>query len=710
MFLTSALTVGQLTFILRATIQILNYGGIFLIGYIVLASAPRVASLQTHDALNRIVGRETATKVTGKWILDVIRGRNGDPTKSPRLVLALTLLSVYGLLVSLSDLGFLGLYSCHASRTFNDRPASVNDTESAQAMIRAAMVNGTDPSSVKSYRCDSVNLVEIGDVSLGTNDTLHQCASWHNSSFADPSIFTGINTTDSDMLLPRYLRHHNHSRSAFVDLNSYRQGLGASLVSNTTIRNGQVVEPHDTGFRVVFGVPSLKPGQSVTLEKNMALEVDVGCMNLGIFASHDPDAMGQGIAYFSEKSDWREYAGPEHLRDALSKTVDEVRKYYTPIFNTSLKDGFRTINATDFKLSETPRVDNFILPDIGNTTDGGDATRWIRGNCTEMLSRQLGLDDSIAPQYIKLGADTCDFVALTSMVAEDGDLLQLGSKMVCASSTQINMVSGTVSRAVETGEVTVNMSRLPSDLNQLRADYFDAVNGTNGTQYVPFSPILRYTLSDNSNGPTSHFIYSKGGTVSGGLGTASPGNILSGVGSAMMEIGDLQFTDYDCLKSFDVSDDGVVILAPSTAVRWYGQLGASYILNSLTYNGWVAASSPAVLVSDIAGPLGTCYRSPYAVSFIPLLVAAVLVACWILFLIITRALVGVRTVQDCYGGMKPYWGVVCPTVAAQDAILAWQSVPGPHLQLVSSGQVINVGDARTAATHLSSPPEMLGKA
>ncbi|KAK7050983.1 hypothetical protein VNI00_005095 [Paramarasmius palmivorus] len=707
MFVTSALTVGQLTFILRAVIQVLSYGGIFIIGFIVLASAPRVASLQTHDTLNRVVGRETAARTTRKWIFNAIRGKNGDPVSSPRLILALTLLSVYSLLVALSDLGFLGLYACNASYTFEDRPASVNSTERAQSVLNTALVNGTNPSTVKSFRCDSTEPFQLGDVSLGTNDTIYVCTSWHNSTLADFSAFTGINTTDSDILLPRFLRSVNHSRADIFDLNSYRTSFGTRLTRNTTVANGIVVEPNDTGMRTLFGVPSLQPRRSVDVQKTMALEVEVGCMNVGIFSSHDPDAVGRGLDYFSETDTWRVYTGPENLRDVLSKTVDDVRSYYSPFFNTSSQDGYRIINSTGVRFTDYPQIDNFFLPDTSTTMDGVDVTGWIKGNCTERLRTQLSLDPSMASDYDKRAGDTCELVVVTGMVMEDGDLNQVASKMVCATTTQVNMVSGTVS-ASETGQVTVNMTRLPSDLNQLRADYFDIVPGQNATQYNTFDPIIRYTLSDNPNGATSHFIFNINGHVGKQSGAGSGGFILAAAGTAIIDLSNVGLGGDTSLQSLDV-DESSFTWGPGTATKYFGRLGASYILNSVTYNGWVAESGPTLLVSDTGGPIGTCYKPPYVVSFIPLLAAAVLVIAWILFLIITRGLVGVKTIEDCYGGLKPYWGVVCPTTAAQDAVLLWENAPGPHLQLVTPGQAIVVGGASTAAHHLKSSHYMPGK-
>ena len=153
MIVISSLTVGEITFILRAIIQILSYGGIFLLGYIVYASAPQIASLKTHDILNRVVGKGTATKETVKWIFGSLRGRNGDPVMPSRLVTSLSLLTVYSLLVSLSDIGFLGFYSCNVSGgSFYDRPVSVRDSDSAQSAVNAALVNGSDPNIIKISR------------------------------------------------------------------------------------------------------------------------------------------------------------------------------------------------------------------------------------------------------------------------------------------------------------------------------------------------------------------------------------------------------------------------------------------------------------------------------------------------------------------------------------------------------------------------------
>ncbi|ESK94620.1 hypothetical protein Moror_14344 [Moniliophthora roreri MCA 2997] len=714
MFLTSALTVGQLTFILRACIQVLSYGGTFFMGYIILASAPRIAPLRTHDTINRIVGRGTAMKEMSKWIINVFRGQNGMVAARPSLVLAMTLLSVYSILVALTDIGFLGFYTCNQPYTFLDRPASVNGPDSAQAMIRAALANGTDPSTIRSFRCDSLAATEeLGDVSLGSNFTIRPCSSWRNSTFADPSTFAGINTTDSDMLLPRNLRPQTKRIGDFY-LNTYRTSFGASLTLNTTIRNGIVVEPHETGLKVFFGVPSLRPHQSVTLEKTMALEVEVGCMSVGIFSSHDPDyTQSHGYDYFAETSDWRIYVGPDNLRDVLSRTTDRIREYYSPLFNTSSEDGYRIINATLFvQYTESPSISSFSFLLLNGSHFGDSfpgANIEIIRNCTEQLWTQLQLDEAMSEPGSGWSPPMCQSVMLTDMVSQEGTVWQRAARMVCAASAQVNMVSGTVSVSGEE-QVSLNLTRLPSNLNQLRADFYNIIpEGTlppsplipNGTIYEMYDPIIRYTLVDNPSGPTSHFIRSEDAFSNKHEGAGSAGNVLARVVPAMFDISELG-THSHLLDQLSLNEAG---LRPKSATRWFGQTGASFILNSLVYNGWVAEASPAIVVSDTAGPIGTCYKSTYAVGFIPLFAAAFVIAFWMLFLLIAHGLSGVRRVGENYGGLKPNWNVICPNA---DALLIWESGPSPHLRLVSPGQAIIYDAASsTAAEHLNSRSEFM---
>ncbi|ESK83765.1 hypothetical protein Moror_2068 [Moniliophthora roreri MCA 2997] len=282
MILTRALTVGQVTFILRVSIQSLTYAGLSLVIYIILASSPRATSVRTQDTINRIVGKSTVTRTSARWVLDSLRGRTNSPF---RLLAASVLFLLLGVFASISDIGYLGLYTCAVPGDgVEDRPASIGSSDLALASIREAMMNGTDPATVKAYRCDS-----SGFVNLAPNITKLACLSWRNSTYADRALFSGLNTTDPDALIPRQLHKFPWYRSQYLDLNSYFVGPSNRRVEEPTIAGGIVVIPHDMGFRAIFGSPQLKPETKVTLDGVMALEVEMGCMSLGMYSQHTID-------------------------------------------------------------------------------------------------------------------------------------------------------------------------------------------------------------------------------------------------------------------------------------------------------------------------------------------------------------------------------------------------------------------------------------
>ena len=154
MLVTERLTIGQVTFIFRVVIQILTYGGAFLITYIILASSPRVASFKTHDVVNRVLGKATATEGSARWILNSIRGKNTDPILPTRLIVAISLSLLLGIFSSVSDIGFLGFHSCSVpGPPVQDRPSSITTESLAKNAVQAALVNGTtNISQAKAYR------------------------------------------------------------------------------------------------------------------------------------------------------------------------------------------------------------------------------------------------------------------------------------------------------------------------------------------------------------------------------------------------------------------------------------------------------------------------------------------------------------------------------------------------------------------------------
>lgn len=190
MIISTNLTTGQVSFIIRVVTEILTSGGLFLVGLVVLGNAPRIASVITHDALSRIAGGETSALTALKWLLK--RGKTNDPTSTSRLAIGIALLISYSLFAKLTDIGLIGLHTCttHGPDVL-DFPASVRDDAGALVQLKQNMVNGTDPAVVKYFRCNALDLTEIRVRSKHENstDTLSACAAWVNSTYADKTIF-----------------------------------------------------------------------------------------------------------------------------------------------------------------------------------------------------------------------------------------------------------------------------------------------------------------------------------------------------------------------------------------------------------------------------------------------------------------------------------------------------------------------------------------
>ncbi|KAF8885552.1 hypothetical protein CPB84DRAFT_1788268, partial [Gymnopilus junonius] len=250
--LSKGLTTGQITFIFRVVIQALSYVDVFLLGLLVLGNAPRVAPLDTHDVLNRVVGKSTSTPTALKQDFFFPLG----------FTLALSI--CFGLFVSLSDIGLIGLRACTVPGSdFQDFPAS-------------------NPHTVPFYLCDAAH-----DVSIDSGVDERICMAWHNSTFGDESVFR-------------------------------------TTVLHPTIQSGIAVLPHETGVKMIVGVPQLSKQQKVNIPKTLTLEVEIGCMPLGTLGGTDyfiPDSK-----YLAERMG--QYTGPEMA----------FRAYILPYFNTSASD------------------------------------------------------------------------------------------------------------------------------------------------------------------------------------------------------------------------------------------------------------------------------------------------------------------------------------------------------------------------------------
>ncbi|KAG6834997.1 hypothetical protein H0H93_005705, partial [Arthromyces matolae] len=508
MIISNSITVGQLTFILRVAVQLLSYAGPALIGILILSSIPRLAPIDTHDVVNRIVGASTATLSTAKWIINHIRRNPADPTPPTNLLLILILSITYTIFVSLSDIGFLGFYACsipgHDSLEF---PASLTSEDAARSFISTNMINGTDLATVTAWRCDSS--------SPFPNSSLSDCTSWHNSTYDDPTLFAGINSTDSDVLVSRQLRHYTLQEDESYDINAFYLGPDTQPLTTPTIINGLAINPHPTGVQVITGLPQLEADQNVTIPQTLAIEVEVGCMTLGLQSVQQIGDLS-GFDFLVVDDTWQKYSGPDYLYDTLYQAANATRQYLQPFFDPStLSNGIiRSFNSSSAPLSAAAKVTQFYLP-YQNVLDLGKADSSLLANCTANLQTQLGLTP---PPDVTNSSSTsdplqmCGYVGIGGSMATQGTVGLVFQSMICAAATQVNMVSSTITVS-STANITTNItsSRSQSTLNHVRADFFDnnatLIGGLSGINAnLIFLPYERYTLTPSSNGPTSHFI------------------------------------------------------------------------------------------------------------------------------------------------------------------------------------------------------------
>lgn len=703
MLISTILTTGQLTFILRLAITILSSGGLFLVGLVVLGNAPRIASVATHDVLSRIAGSGSSTSASLKWLFT--RRKTNDPTSTCKLALGIALLLSYSLFVKLSDVGLIGLYACTtAGPSFLDSPASVHDDEGARALLQENMVNGSDPAVVKYFRCDAVE-----PFVLNANDTLSACTAWINSTYADKSAFKGFNLSDTAVLMPRQLTRYNHIQSDVFELNGYFIGPLYRRVSEATIMNGLALVPHETGFRAFLGVPNLAPHTRVSLPQILALEADVGCMNVGMYTQDNVYSMSiNSIDSFETEpaGPWRKYAGPDYLQDVVSRTVDEVRSYLQPMWNMSTLNTTSHlvlgINASSVTPDSGANVKSYFLPQLpgGSFGSNTDADRAIFGNCSERLEAQLnvsnphkrGLEDEMS----------CKLMGIGGSFMQDGKLFVGLSRMVCATAMQVNLVRADI-EVDGNGKLNTTFERLPSDLHTTMADWWNAHPVGEDTQYDTFDPVYRYALTPNPTGPTTHYIRPQRSRIGYVHGAGGGANSFPRVGGMMLNVGgSLDFTDQYASLAYLEEEYRALSLSPTRVAKWAGQLGASYILGSSAFNPWAADSiqTGPITVISTGGKAATCYYPPYAIAFVPLILAAVIALFMSLGMFFTSTLFKASRMEKLYAGLQPYAGVLLPDSPQLQTLLIWENYGQPRLEPVQNGQTIQVGGTGSAAEHL----------
>ncbi|KAF9527852.1 hypothetical protein CPB83DRAFT_855303 [Crepidotus variabilis] len=678
--LSDRLTSGQITFVLRVVVQILSYGGIFLLGLIILGNTPQIAPLKTHDTLNRVVGKSTATSTTIRWIKDRFFVKNPDSTPSKHLLIALVLSLSYGLFVALSDAGFLGLRACSVPfAPFTDFPASIRSEADARAFNGKIIFEGADPSQVKSLRCNSAEIIPLNN---NGRDIALSCTSWVNSTYNDPSSFRSINLTDTEALTPRMLGPAHSGSSDETDLQTYYFGPLGKTAVEAKVNSGIAIVPHNMGATMLLGAPNLAKSQLVNLPKTMAIEVSVGCLPLGLVGIDDPAAVGMTnkTDYFIPDDMYNlslraNFTGPDLLFEPLSATAAQIRQAALQGYNTSniQRNGyFKSVNSTGALYSWSTSVRNW-LPNYDMQDDILAATK----QCSNLVQTALNITTPLATIW-QSSLRACSALVLTGSSIENGQLLRRYSAMVCASTTSFKIVSATL-QTDEEGSVTATTDTIPSDLHEVQADFFEAHYNatTNITSLTGHGSNRRFTLSDNPSGQLEHYI-SQSLPISSSVyglasGAASAGYTIAQIGAALLD----PSTDTTSSSQYLVNATFFSCSNYSSAhvTRWGGQLAASYFMSSYALNGFVALGQEALTVRSSGGRPAVCYQLPYFAAFAPLLVAAVAIIFWSFYMLLASKLRGVKVWEKRYGGLAPTLNKHSP-----DDVLAWEDA-GEHSQL-----------------------------
>lgn len=698
MILSSILTTGQLTFIIRVAIQILSYGGPALIGLIILGSVPRLAPVDTHDTINRVVGASTAMFSISKWIWKHARQNPIDPTPPTKLTFILALSIIYTLFVSLSDIGLLGFHACSIpGPSMLDFPASITSDDAARSfIIHTNLVNGTDLAKINAWRCDSSS----PSPAIGN---LYNCTSWRNSTYADPTLFTGINSSDSDVLLARQLAR---SLDTAYDINAIYLGPDAQRLLSPTISNGLAINPHPTGVQIIMGVPQLSPSKAVVIPQTMAIEVEFGCMELGLVTIRQTQETTTFDYFLTGQNSWGRYVGPDNLHDVLFQSTIETRAYLRPLFNISTQsddtstqsDGsFQSFNESlnSDLLSRSAKVSQFQLPVSFDSLE--DPSLSFLGNCTARLQNKLRLTpmfvkDNLTHEFNFPPPHMCGYYGVGASIQTNGSIGLAFAGMICASTTQVNMVSSTISTSPTNTTNITSISRLPSTLNYLRADFFSESVLKSGHHagaelFTTYSPYERYTLTPSPNGTTSHMVYPGPGNLDNTLSLDAPGSggtFISTLSAGFFDT-DITLSSYASLLPLSSGFQPMSNVSPAVVTEWSGQFGGSVTIASITYNAWAARQIPPLLVTSLDGSLGTCYNPIYALGFLPLALATIVILVWTIVSLFQGNLFGTKQVKIVYGGLGPQVRPQFSQEVSRDELLVWEKDGDPSLWRIEDG-------------------------
>ncbi|KAJ6453566.1 hypothetical protein C8R45DRAFT_1039082 [Mycena sanguinolenta] len=331
----------------------------------------------------------------------------------------------------------------------------------------------------------------------------------------------------------------------------------------------------------------------------------------------------------------------------------------------------------------------------------------ITMNCTADVYEALNV--TLLDKSARVITDyQCGMYGVTGSFVEDGVAYAGMSRFFCATATQVNMASVTITTDA-LGTISPNYTRLPSDLNYIAASWWDIVSENGTDNWINYTPVERFVLSFSpTSRQTNHYI----GQYSSEFirdtrpeGPGSAGSFISRLGSYLMNWGPGSTDD----TGMSILEDGTnpIDFNASIVPAWGGKVAGALIRNSLTYNGFAAQQGPRTLVSSTGGRPAICYDLRYGVAVVPLFVGAAVAIAWSVFILVTTGFKGIGLAKRAYGGVEPLRVTLCPKWAVNDSTLAWRNVPEPHLEPALDEDPSHWGHkAKSAASYLSKGPEI----
>ncbi|KAJ7891795.1 hypothetical protein B0H13DRAFT_2039045 [Mycena leptocephala] len=486
-------------------------------------------------------------------------------------------------------------------------------------------------------------------------------------------------------------------------LNNWYNGPGSTRLEEAIISNGILIQPDTSGVRAIVGVPPLEPQRTIHLENVMAIEADMGCIDLGLFTERDLDSINT-LDIFATQWDTQIYHVGGRIRNLVrplfnESSINDVGYLFTNGFDNGTRAVWADYLGTNAQVVGWHLPGNLSLFDFISTEPTVEMA--ILKNCTQDVYSALGLTP--LPRF---PGDVIGYIpgsACSTLAVQGSFTLSTGvplaglSRFLCAASTQVNLVSANISSSNDSA-LTLDFVRHDAELYYTIASWWHVQQDGNDRIFNDYEPYERYTLYPSpGSGRQNHYLPTPGRFLKGRpAGPGSAGGIISSLSDYLVSYPSENTVDMESVVLTDLDDDEAFINFNATMIpTWAGGMAAAFLREGIAYNGWVALdhwNKGGLRVSSGGEKPAVCYNLRYGVALLPLLAAAVITLLWGVVVLARSTFKGRDIVLASYGGLSPLRAKLVPAWAAKSAVLIWQGVPEPHLENRAARKYVLVSD------------------